>query len=615
MCGIVGYIGHRKVVPILLNGLQRVEYRGYDSAGIAIPDQSCILIRKSAGKIKDLRAILKQDGLTDRSIFYGIAHTRWGTHGLPTDINAHPHIDSEGQVAIVHNGIIENFDDLRKILEKEGCQFSTETDTEVLAQLIGKCLNGDPLEAVRSALQEVQGTYGLAAIFRDHPGIIIFARHGSPLCIGLGEDEWFVASDAQSFRQYTNQQIVVEEHQIGILSSKGYQIRDMNNVAVSPLIEKIEWTVEEAEKGHYDHFMLKEICEQPVSLTNSMRGRVTYGSIVTLGGLSESENVLKSVTQLTFMAAGTSLYAAMIGRILLQEISGLPAYCENASELANQENPCFPERSAFWAISQSGETADLLRAMERVKSFHYPVFGLCNVVGSSVARQTQKSGGVYIHAGPEIGVASTKAFTSQVLVLNLISMYLRELKGIRKEAWIAKYFKDLGNLTAMVQEVVDQRPVIQQLAKKYCQYKNFLFLGRGINYPVALEGALKLKEISYIHAEGYPTGEMKHGPLAMICEDFPTVVIVPRKDNFYKKIISNIQEIKVRKGPVIAIANEGDEEIASYVDDVIYIPSITYYLTPILFVVPLQLFAYYVAVELGHNVDQPRHLAKSVTVE
>lgn len=630
MCGIMGYVGCRKkIVPLLIDGLKNVEYRGYDSAGIALAGGSKLVVCKQAGRIDDFKKRIRSENLWDYEALAGIGHTRWATHGKPSDINAHPHLSCREHVAVVHNGIITNFADLREALIGRDHQMRSETDSEILAHLIGEYLDGDPLEAVRSALVDVQGTYGIAVVFRDHPETIVFARKGSPLRLGIREEnnekEYFVASDTSSFRKYTDKQVTLQNDQIGYVTPDGYEIMGFEKVSISPKVETIEFDLEEIQKGGFDHFMLKEICGQPESLLNSMGGpmmsRITSDNTIKLGGLEEKEaqDILRNFQNAYFVAAGTSLYAAMIGKILFQEISKVPAHWENASELANQMHPCPAPNSVSWAISQSGETADLILAIEKVNELGLPCFGICNVVGSTIEEMTKA--GVRLNAGPEIGVASTKAFTSQVMVLQLVSSYLRQIRGIPPEPWLNKYMEGLRAIPDQVKKIVEQREAIKDIAKCYAHFKNFLFLGRGINWPTALEGALKLKEISYIHAEGYPMSEMKHGPIAMFDKNFPAVVIVPSCDDMYAKIISNIQEIRARVDPdgtpppMVAIANEGDKTIADYVDDVIYIPRTSYYLTPILFVVPLQLFAYYIAVALDRDVDKPRNLAKAVTVE
>lgn len=618
MCGIVGYVGPRRAVPVLLNGIKRVEYRGYDSAGMALLGDSGIQVVKQAGKVEQFEKRLKMEGVLDNPATVGIAHTRWATHGVPNDVNAHPQVSYPGKVAkvaVVHNGIITNFSELRDMLISRGHEFVSDTDTEVLPHLIGEYANGDPLEAVRSALTEVEGTYGIAVVFQDHPGVVVFAREGSPVLVGLDNErrEYIVASDTASLVGQVDQQVIIEDGQLGYISQKeGCKVFDSKRVPVSSKVEEIDFELEDIKRDNYPHFMLKEICGQPDSLKNTISGRLDNGNVV-LGGLADHDELLCSLEAHFFVAAGTSLHSGMIGEILFQEVSRVFAQWKNASELANQRLPLFPANSGIWAISQSGETADLILAMQRVAGLNLPIFGIPNVVGSSVARKSGK--GVYINAGPEIGVASTKAFTSQVMVLNLLALYMRNLRKVPHEPWIDRYVRDLKRIPKQIAGIVERRETIRRIAVHYAHYRDFLYLGRGINLPVALEGALKLKEISYIHAEGYSTGEMKHGPLAMIDKNFPTVVIAPKRDDHYKKIISNIREITARGGPVIALAIEGDEEISKYVDHVIYVPDTTYYLTPLLFVIPLQLFAYYCAVELGHNVDQPRNLAKSVTVE
>jgi len=613
MCGIAGYIGKRRGVELrtLLLGqfLGQVEYRGYDSAGVAFIDDGRITVIKTAGKISDLSTKIGNQEIGVPLI----AHTRWATHGKPSDVNAHPHTSCRGHVAIVHNGIIENAQALRAAMEKRGHRFSSETDSEILAHLIGEFLNGNPVEAVRSTLSVVEGAIGLAVIFRDHPGLIVVARRGSPICIGVGEGEYFVASDARSFRKLTDQQIVLDDDHIGVVTrDQPPRIIQLDSIPVSLKIETIDWDLEEIEPGDYSTHMSREICLQPVSLRDTLRGRVTSTGQIKLGGLVDHTSLLENVRTVVFTAAGTSLYAGMVGEVLFEEIAGLPAVARNASELANREHPVFPEGTLVWAISQSGQTADVLSAIELVRRLDLPVFGICNAAGSQIARETQA--GVYCHAGQEIGVASTKAFTSQVAVLMLISLYLRQLRQLPWTDKQSQLVQQLQSVPDLIQRIVDQRKAIRAIAEPYRFASNCLFLGRGILYPVAMEGALKLKEISYIHAEGYPMAEMKHGPIALIDESFPTVVLVPRDDKHYGKIVGNIQELRARGGPVVALATEGDEEIAGQVDDVIYVPTVSYYLTPLIYVVVLQLFAYYIARKLGRDVDQPRNLAKSVTV-
>jgi glutamine---fructose-6-phosphate transaminase (isomerizing) len=613
MCGIEAYVGKRPAVPILVNGLRRVEYRGYDSSGIAINQKGELVIVKRVGKIRNL-----VEALTGRSYdeaTSGIAHTRWATHGKPSNANAHPHTSCRGHVAVVHNGIITNYLALRQMLEGRQHIFRSETDTETLAHLIGEYLNGDPLQAVRSALSEVEGTYALAVAFRDYPNTIVFAKNGKcPLLLGIGEGELFVASDAASFREHTAQYIAILDGHIGVISPEGYRIFDPQSLPISTKVETLQWTLDAIEKGGEPHFMLKEIKDQPQSLATAIAGRLREDGTAKFGGLDDQRLVLQTATNVILTAAGTSLNSARYGRILLQEIAQLPAQYENASELANQQKPCFPAGSIAWAISQSGETADLIHAMATLQRVDVPTFGLVNVVDSTVARETRA--GIYLHVGPEIGVASTKAYTGQGILLNLIALYLRQLRGIAPAPWLGRYVRALQLVPDFVSNIIAQESEhVQALAAKYLHYPNFYFLGRGVNLATALEGALKLKEVSYIHAEGYPSGEMKHGPLALIDPGFPSVFIVPQQDDCYDKIISNLMEIKARGGPVIAIATQGDVGIADIADDVIYIPGVPYYLTPLLAVVPLQLFAYYAAVLRGHDPDQPRNLAKAVVVE
>ncbi|MDP3964958.1 MAG: glutamine--fructose-6-phosphate transaminase (isomerizing) [bacterium] len=617
MCGIVAYVGPRRgaeLTTLLVGGLSRVEYRGYDSAGVAWTGDGShpIMVVKCQGKIADLEEGL--EGIENRLSGAAIGHTRWATHGDPNETNAHPHRSCRRHVAVVHNGIIENEDLIRRALRDRGHVLQSETDSELLAHLIGEFLNGDPLEAVRTALETVQGDFALAVIFRDYPDRVIFARRESPLCIGVGDGEYWVASDPASFMEHTRKIIDIGEDQLGVISASADPvIVDFGNVPVTAKIEEIDWDIEEAEKDGYEHFMLKEICRQPASLTDSMRGRLLPEGGVHLGGLLDHRDVLQDMQYCVLPAAGTSLFASMVGEILIEEIVGVPAVARNAAELANRQHLVFPRNTVFWAASQSGGTADTLSAIRRAQALGHRVFGLCNVVGSPVSRETD--GGVHLHAGPEIGVASTKAFTSQVLLFQLICLYIRRLRGQEDLPWMGRYLEEMRRIPKLAAGVVAQSDLIRSLAERFYQgYPSFYFLGRGILYPVAMEGALKLKEISYLHAEGYPMAEMKHGPIALIDERFPTVVLVPQGDDHYEKIVANIREIKARKGIVIAVASQGDDRIAEIVDEVIYVPRVTYYLLPILYVIPLQLFAYHMAVLRGCNVDQPRNLAKSVTV-
>ena len=613
MCGIVGYAGNQPLAEVLLEGLRRVEYRGYDSAGIAWLDSTAksIQVVRQTGKIAALAARL--NGRVIQSNI-GIGHTRWATHGGVTEANAHPHLSCRGDVAVVHNGTITNHEALKTDLVRRGHVFKSETDTEVLAHLIEGHIGRDPVQSLLSALRLVKGAYGIAVIMRRYPDRIFFARNGSPLCLGIGGDERFVASDAKSFRAHTHRQVVLEDGQVGYVTAQEQHVFDFRSAALTSQIEEIGWELEAIELGGHPTFMHKEIFGQPDNLTSALAGRLVSDGSVKLGGLLDREPTLHSAQNVILVAAGTSLHAGMIGEILLQEISGLPAHSKNASELANQEHPRFPSGTIVWAISQSGETKDVLLAIEKARQLRRPVFGLCNVPGSSIPRATDA--GVFTNAGPEIGVASTKAFTAQVLALHLISLYLRQIRQVPPEPWLDKYVQELRRIPELVRQTLEiVQPAVRAVVDQYQHCPNFLFLGRGINHPTALEGALKLKEISYIHAEGYPCGEMKHGPLALVGPEFPTVVIAPLSDDHYPKIMSNIHEIRARRGRVIAIASQGDESIGQNADSVIYMPRVSYYLSPLLYVISLQLLAYEMAVRLGRDVDQPRHLAKSVTVE
>ncbi|MBU0707186.1 glutamine--fructose-6-phosphate transaminase (isomerizing) [Patescibacteria group bacterium] len=614
MCGIAGYIGPRTgkdLRDLLIDELLgRVEYRGYDSAGVAFVDGANLSVVRAAGKVKELGG-----AIGDREIGTPfIAHTRWATHGPANEANAHPQTSCRGHVAVVHNGVIDNWKALRKALERRNHVFRSETDTEVLAHLIGEYLNGDPLEAVRSALSEVEGTFGIAVLFQDYPDLIVVARRGSSISIGLGDGELFVASDPRSFRSFTDRHVVLEDDQIAVvkLGQEELLIQDIDQVPVSVKVEQIELTVDEIEKGNHDTYMGKEICQQPDSLAQTLGGRITADGRVKLGGLEDHLDALRLAQYIILTAAGTSFYASMVGEILFQEVSGLPARAMNASELAGQKHPVFPEQTLAWALSQSGVTTDTLCAMKILAEMQIPTFGICNAVGQDIARTTQA--GVYCRAGVETGVASTKAFTSQVAVLQLVSLYLRQLRGLPWDEGCQRHLSGLQAVPEIVRRIIDQREVIQHIAEPYRFATDFYFLGRGILYPVAMEGALKLKEVSYVHAEGYSMAGMKHGPIALIEPRFPTIVLVPKNDENYAHNLTNVQEIRARGGPVIAIATEGDEEIADLVDDVIFVPKVMYYLMPLVYVIPLQLFAYYIAKKLGRNVDQPRHLAKAVTV-
>jgi len=608
MCGIVGYVGKQKAVPILMEGLKRLEYRGYDSAGIAVLENKRLLFEKAAGKISVLESML--DGKKFEATT-GIAHTRWATHGEPTNQNAHPHIDCTGDIAVVHNGIIENFDALKEVLARKGHKFITQTDTEVLAHLIEEYYEGNLAEATRSALSLVEGTYGIAVLSKKNPQEIVAARHGSPLVIGSGEDENFVASDVSAILKYTKQVVYLKDNEMAVVTSKDFSITTIDNIKVTPHIQEISWSLDMIEKGGYPHFMLKEIFEQPQTLKDAIRGRLNFvDGTARLQGLNLQYAQLQHINRIIFLACGTSWHAGLIGEYMIEENAGIPVEVEYASEF-RYRSPIIQDGTMVFAISQSGETADTLAAMREAKKKGATVLGICNVVGSTIARDTD--GGVYIHAGPEIGVASTKAFSSQIMVLSLISLLLARMRNMPLERG-REIIKHLQEIPQKVEETLKKEDEVKKIAQLYHKKNNFLYLGRGINFPVALEGALKLKEISYIHAEGYPAAEMKHGPIALIDENMP-VVVLAIKDAVYDKVLSNIEELKARKARVIAIATEGDCEISKKVEHAIYIPKTLDMLTPLLSIIPLQLLAYHMAVLRGCNVDQPRNLAKSVTVE
>ena len=611
MCGIVGYLGNENAVPILIDGLKRLEYRGYDSAGIAIFSDDEILIDKVAGKVNVL------EKRVDKKSYHstiGIAHTRWATHGAPNDTNAHPHLDCKGEIAVVHNGIIENFRALKLYLEKKGHKFYTETDTEVLAHLFEENYKGDLFEAVRKSLIKIEGTFGVAVISKNNPDQMIAARKGSPLILAKGsKDDYYIASDAAAIIRYTNNVIYLDEGEIALIDRKdGIKIMELNEGMEKDVVyTELDMDLSEIEKGGYPHFMLKEIHEQDTTILNSTRGRLDFenGDAI-LSGLRDYKELLKRANRIIITACGTSWHAALIGEYLIETLAGIPVEVEYASEF-RYRNPIIEDGTVIFVISQSGETADTLAALREAKRKGAKVFGICNVVGSTIARETDA--GVYTHAGPEIGVASTKAFTSQVMVLTLIALMLGRMRKLSLAEGL-KIVKEIQKLPEKISEFLTQEKDIKRLVSFFKKSSNSLFLGRNINYPVALEGALKLKEISYIHAEGYPAAEMKHGPIALIDSNMPCVVIAT-DDVLYDKVVSNIQEIKARDGKVIAIATKGNKKIKEYVDDVVYVPSTLPILSPIINAIPLQLLAYYVAVARGCNVDQPRNLAKSVTVE
>jgi len=608
MCGIVGYVGSQDSLPILLEGLRRLEYRGYDSAGVAILNGQGLIVEKAAGKIAVLEGLL--NGSKPRGTL-GIAHTRWATHGEPTTVNAHPHVDCKGNIAVAHNGIIENYVTLKKKLEEEGHRFTTDTDTETIAHLIEKYFEGNLERAVAAALRHVTGTYGIAVISRDDPGKIVGARHGSPLVVGICDSEYVLASDVSAIIRHTNQVVYLDDEEMVVLTPRGIHTTTIREETVSKRVETVDWDLEKIEKAGYAHFMLKEIFEQPQSLRNTLRGRLLADEGTSrLGGLNMSPAELRAITRVVITACGTSWHAGMIGEYLIEELARIPVEVEYASEF-RYRNPILEPGTVVIAVSQSGETADTLAAMREAKRRGARVLGVCNVVGSTIARES--GGGVYIHAGPEIGVASTKAFTSQVAALALLTLYLGRLGELSPELG-AELTRELASIPDKIERILAGADKVKAIARAYARHNNFLYLGRGYNFPVALEGALKLKEISYIHAEGYPAAEMKHGPIALIDENMP-VVFICTQDSAYEKVLNNMEEVRARRGKIIAIASEGDEHVATKADHVLYIPRVLGPLTPLLSVVPLQLLAYYIAVERKCDVDQPRNLAKSVTVE
>lgn len=613
MCGIVAYIGKKRALPVLLGGIKNLEYRGYDSAGFAVVSDNGVKSEKAVGRVAAL-----EEKIGSAEKFFGktgIIHSRWATHGKVSEENAHPHSDCAGKIWLVHNGIIENYKELKSDLLKTGHKFSSETDTEALAHLIEEFKNRDPElaleEAVRLALLSVRGTYGLAVIAEDEPEKLIAARNFSPLLLGIGEGEYLVASDASAVLKHTKNVIYLDDGEMAVLTPKEHKVYDLRRNIHEKKPQEIEWTYEEAQKGGHPHFMIKEILEGPEAIENSLRGRlITNEGRANLGGLASVLEKLKKAKRILISACGTAYLAGRVGEYMLEEYAGIPVEVDLASEFRYRK-PVFREGDVFLVLSQSGETADTLAALREAKEKGVLSLGIVNVVGSTMARDTDA--GVYQHIGPEIGVASTKAFSSQVAILALFSLLLgrqREMSVVTGE----RIAKELNKIPGLMKQVIAASDHVKNLAQKYQRYNNFLFLGRKYNFPVALEGALKLKEISYVHAEGCSAGEMKHGPIAMIDENFPSVFIAPQ-DSVYEKMISNIEEVRARKGPIIAIATEGDEKIRDLADDVIYIPKTLEMLTPLLSVVPLQLFAYHFGVLRGYDVDKPRNLAKSVTVE
>ena len=613
MCGIVAYVGHQEALPIIIKGLKRLEYRGYDSAGVALLNQKGLSVYKKKGKVSELENHLETfDNLNSK---IGIGHTRWATHGEPNDVNAHPHYSSNEKFAMIHNGIIENYDVLKTDLMNKGYTFHSETDSEVFIKFIEDIYVNNKIsleEAVRLALHKVVGAYAIVIMNIEEPDTLIAARKGSPLVIGVGEDEYFLASDATPIIEYTNQVVYLDDYEIAVIRENRLQIKTIENVETNPYINQLEMELEAIEKGGYEHFMLKEINEQPRSIADCMRGRLDAknGRLV-LGGLRDYMNKFQNADRIIITACGTSWHAGLVAEYLFEEFARIPVEVEYASEF-RYRNPVINEKDFIIAISQSGETADTLAAIELAKSKGATIFGVCNVVGSSIPRATHA--GSYTHAGPEIGVASTKAFTAQISVLTMMALKLGYQRGTLSESRYMHLLSELETIPSKVERALKLNDKVKAIAAEYKDARNFLYLGRGYNFPVALEGALKLKEISYIHAEGYPAAEMKHGPIALIDEEMP-VVFIATKDSSYEKVVSNIQEVKARKGKIIAVVTEGDTTVRNLADHVIEIPETEEAFVPLIAVVPLQQLSYHIAVMRGCNVDQPRNLAKSVTVE
>jgi glucosamine--fructose-6-phosphate aminotransferase (isomerizing) len=608
MCGIVGYTGAKDATPLLVEGLKRLEYRGYDSSGVAILNGSGLKTRRAAGKIAKLEAVLAKDPVGGA---LGIAHTRWATHGPPNEKNAHPHLSQDGTIAVVHNGIIENSHVLRDRLIARGYVFRSDTDTEVIAHLVQEVYKDSLEQAVIGALRHLEGTYGIAVISSRDEGKIVAARKGSPLLLGIGDDEYFVASDAAAILAHTRQVVYLDDGDVAVLDRQGYRVIDTDSVRMHRQVDRIDWDLAEIERGGYAHFMLKEIFEQPQSITNAMRGRVIVADGTSkLGGINMSHDELMKIDNIIITACGTSWHSALIGEMMIEELCRIPVEVEYASEF-RYKNPIVSPNTLCIVISQSGETADTLAAMREAKRRGARTLGIVNVVGSTIAREDD--GGIYVHAGPEIGVASTKAFTSQVATLALITLKLARKRTLSVTRGV-EIAQALEALPGQVAEILSRAAEIEHIAEEFKRAANFLYLGRGYNFPVALEGALKLKEISYIHAEGYPAAEMKHGPIALIDEMMPVVFVAPH-DSVFDKVVSNMQEVRARKGTIIALTSRDEPQLKGLVDYEIRIPETIDMLTPILAAVPLQLLAYYIAVKRGANVDQPRNLAKSVTVE
>ena len=615
MCGIVGYIGHREAYPIIIKGLQRLEYRGYDSAGISLFDGKDIHLAKTKGKVEDLKNKAESTIPTEGKL--GLGHTRWATHGVPNDVNSHPHYSNSGDLVIIHNGIIENYESIKQALTKRGYTFESDTDTEVLVNLIEEVKKKEGVKlgkAVQIALNQVVGAYAIAVFDKSKPDEIVVAKLGSPLAIGIGENEYFIASDASPFIEFTNNAVYLEDEEMAIVRiGKEIKLRKIKDDAIAyPNILELQLNLEEIEKGGYDHFMLKEIYEQPKAILDTYRGRLLADKgIVKMSGIDQNLEKFLNANRIIIVACGTSWHAGLVAEYIFEDLARIPVEVEYASEF-RYRNPVITEKDVLIAISQSGETADTLAAIKLAKEKGAFVFGVCNVVGSSIARETHA--GAYTHAGPEIGVASTKAFTTQITVLTLIALKLAQEKGTLSQSKFHEYLAELEAVPTKVEKALLSNPLVEEISGTYKDCTNCLYLGRGYNFPVALEGALKLKEISYIHAEGYPAAEMKHGPIALIDEQMPVVVIATRKGH-YEKVVSNIQEIKSRKGRIIAIVTEGDETVKQLADHVIEVPDTSESLSPLLTTIPLQLLSYHIAVMRGCNVDQPRNLAKSVTVE
>ena len=621
MCGIVGYVGKRNVTEFLLEGLRRLEYRGYDSAGIAVSQPNgSIQIRKKAGRVQELVGLVESSPISGQ---VGVGHTRWATHGETTDVNSHPHIGGNGNVVLVHNGVIENYTSLRSQLQAIGYVFRTATDTEAVAHLVSHELDEltligeDPsqsetcVRAVENSIAKLKGTYGLAILFTAHPDMIVAARNGSPLVIGVGQGENFIASDASPLVGHTNEVVYLADHELAVIRGDSFEVRHRESGRRDPSIHVIEHAAEDIGLGGYEHYMLKEIFEQPQTIENAMRGRLDdVEATAHFGGLNLTPQQLRRINRIVLTGCGTSWHAGLVGEYLIEEFARLPVEVEYASEL-RYRNPPLSEGTMVFAITQSGETADTLAAMRECKRKGLPSLAICNVVGSTIAREAD--GGVYLHAGPEVGVASTKAFTSQVTVLTLLGLFLGRMRNLSYQAG-QRIISHLRAMPEVVTRTLECNAAVREVASKYFEARNALYLGRLYNFPVALEGALKLKEISYLHAEGYPAAEMKHGPIALVDRETPSIFVVPR-GHIHPKVISNMEEIKARKGPIIAIACEGDEKVADIADDVIFVPDVEEYLQPLVTAVPLQLLAYHIAVLRGCNVDRPRNLAKSVTVE